>query len=109
MLRDLSLTIPSSIYLTTMTITQPVDTPDSVVGAWGNSGLASITLHGQAAKLTDVAAWLDSLTKAKYYGDPYVTTAVRPDVKKDTAFQFDSTVLITPVALTDRYAAKAGS
>jgi Tfp pilus assembly protein PilN len=108
-LRDLSLTIPSSIFLTTMTITQPVDTPDSVIGAWGNSGLASITFHGQAMKLTDVAAWLDSLTKAKYYGDPYATTAVRPDVKKGTAFAFDSTVLITPVALTNRYAAKAGS
>lgn len=108
-LRDLSLSIPSSIYLTTLNVTQPLDTPGSVAGAWGTTGLASVSFHGSASSLNDVAAWLDSLTKTKYYSDPYVTVAVRGDAKKDTPFQFDSTVLVTPSALTNRYAAKAGS
>jgi Tfp pilus assembly protein PilN len=108
-LRDLSLSIPSSIYLTTLNMTQPIDTPGSVSGAWGGTGVVGVSFHGSAGTLNDVAAWLDSLTKTKYYSDPYVTVAARGDAKKDSRFQFDSTVLITPQALTNRYAAKAGN
>lgn len=107
-LRDLSLSIPSSIYLDTLTMTQPVDAPDSVRGAWGGTGITSVTFHGTAPTLNDVAAWLDSLTKSKYYSDPYVTAAIRADVKATTPFAFDSSVIITPRALTHRYADKAG-
>lgn len=108
-LRDLSLSIPSSVYLQTFTITQPVDTPGTVAGAWGGLGITNVTVHGTAGTLNDVAAWLDSLTKSTYYADPYVTTANRGDVKKATPFTFDGSVIITPKALTNRYADKAGS
>ena len=107
-LKDLSLTIPSTIHLETMSIIQPVDSPGTVLGSWGNSGQASITFHGTANSFTDVAAWLDSLTKAAYYSDPYVTVANRTTVGA-APFVFDSSVLITAKALTNRYADKAGS
>ena len=108
-LRDLSLSIPSTVYLTTMTVAQPVDTPGTVIGAWGGAGVANITFHGQVGKLNDVAAWLDSLTKSKYYSDPYVTVATRLSAGATQPFQFDSSVIVTSKALTGRYPDKAGS
>jgi Tfp pilus assembly protein PilN len=108
-LRDMSLSIPSSVYLDTLTLTQPVDTPGSVKGAWGGPGVASISFHGSAPKLNDVAAWLDSLTKSAYYSDPYVTVASRVAPDPSEPFLFDSSVVVTSKALTNRYANKAGS
>jgi Tfp pilus assembly protein PilN len=108
-LRDLSLSIPSTVYLTTMTVAQPVDTPGTVIGAWGGAGVANITFHGQVGKLNDVAAWLDSLTKNKYYSDPFFTVATRLSAGATQPFQFDSSVIVTSKALTGRYPDKAGS
>lgn len=107
-LNDLSLTIPSTVTLGTMTILQPVDAPGSILGSWGNNGQASITFHGQTKSFTDVAGWLDSLAKTAYYSDPYVTLATRVNIGEQP-FSFDSTVLITSKAFTNRYSNKAGS
>ena len=109
LLRDLSLSLPSTIFLDTLTMTQPVDAPGSVKGAWGGAGVATISFHGQAGALNDVAAWLDSLAKNAHYSDPYVTTATRTATGPTQPFLFDSSVILTSKALTNRYADKAGN
>lgn len=108
-LRDLSLTIPRSVYLDTLTVTQPVDTPGSVKGAWGGAGVTSIVFHGTAPVLNDVAAWLDSLTKSGYYSDPYVNAANRLAAGSKNPFQFDSSVVVTDKQLTHKYDNKGGN
>ncbi|MEI7647948.1 MAG: hypothetical protein WCJ48_06640, partial [Actinomycetes bacterium] len=64
-LGDLSLTIPSNVGLTSMTIRQ--DPATSVTSALGATGIATVSFEGQASSSKSVATFLDSLAKQKGY------------------------------------------
>jgi len=109
-LNDLSLRMPAGVWLSSLAITQTVDTPFSTAGAWGTPQLASVKASGIALNLNDVAGWLDALARGSSYTDPWVGNAtVSGSLGTTGQWSFDSTVGITAKALSNRYAQKAGS
>ena len=109
-LNDLSLGMPSGVWLTNLTITQPVDAPGSLKGAWGNVSQGTVTLAGSASNLPQVAGWLQALAGQKSYTDPYLTTTQGTGTAKSTgSYQFTSSVGLSDAALASPDATKAGS
>ncbi len=105
-LNDLSLTMPTGVWLTNITATQAVDTPGSVKGAWGNAADGTVVLKGHASTLPQVAGWLQALAGQHSYTDPYltVTNAVVAGAPESvTGYDFTSSVAISPKALSNRY------
>jgi Tfp pilus assembly protein PilN len=109
-LNDLSLRMPAGVWLTSLSVTQPVDAPNSLLGAWGNPQLAAVKASGTALSLNDVAGWLDSLARGGTYTDPWVGNASVSGASSSAGqWNFDSTVGLTAKALSNRYTQKAGS
>jgi Tfp pilus assembly protein PilN len=109
-LNDLSLRMPAGVWLTSLTVSQPVDLPNSTSGAWGTPQLAAVKASGVAMNLNDVAGWLAALARGGDYTDPWVGNAtVSTTGASSGQWIFDSTVGITSKALSNRYAQKAGS
>lgn len=119
-LNDLSLTIPSSVRLTTMTVTQPVPLPgaevatttedSTVVSPLGTPGIATIVFEGNAASYNAVAAWLQTLARQNGYTDPTVTQ-IENSTEENMAgnvYSFSSSVTVTEDALSGRYTSTAG-
>jgi len=108
-LNDLSLGMPQGIWLTNVTIQQPVDAPGSTKGAWGNPSLGTVTMQGSASNLPQVAGWLQALAAQKSYTDPYLTTTQGTGTASaNGSYTFTSSVGISDRALSHRYD-KAGS
>jgi Tfp pilus assembly protein PilN len=108
-LNDLSLGMPAGVWLTNVTITQPVDQPASTKGAWGNVTEGTVQLQGSASNLPQVAGWLQALAAQKSYLDPYLTTTQGSGNSSTSgSYTFTSSVGISDRALTHRYD-KAGS
>jgi Tfp pilus assembly protein PilN len=115
-LNDLSLKIPNSVWLTTMTVTPneaaAVAGPAPVAGAAAGylvPGVGAVAFDGHALKHNDVAAWLDSLAKQKGYTQPYFTESVKEKIGSREVVRFKSQVTVTDDALSKRYIQKAGS
>jgi len=113
-LNDLSLKIPSNVWLTTMTVA-PNEAAGlgtaPVAGAAGylQSGVGAVTFDGRAMKHNDVAVWLDSLAKQKGYTQPYFTESAKEKIGTRDVVRFKSQVTVTEDALSKRYIQKAGS
>jgi len=114
-LNDLSLTIPSTVRLTTMTVVQPVPTDATstdvgLTSPLGTPGVAVITFEGKATSYDAVAAWLQSLMKQKGYADPTVTEVVQDETQdlSGDVFLFKSSVTATADALSGRYTTTTG-
>lgn len=103
-LNDLSMTIPGKVWLTNVGISEDVDGISPPVGAWGNPGVAHLTVQGIAYRYPDVAAWLQMLGKGKYYTDPYFSDAhANQPIGTHANVGFTSDVVITPTAYSNRY------
>ena len=103
-LNDLSMTIPDKVWLSTATITQDVDGTSPPVGAWGNTGIATLTVDGFGYDYPDVASWLQMLGKGKYYTDPYFSDAHQGElIGTHKNVLFTSNVIITEKAYSGRY------
>jgi Tfp pilus assembly protein PilN len=118
-LNDLSLKVPSKVWLTSMTVTQEVD-PAAATGATAatgttetpeylTEGLGTITFEGRGYRHNDVAAWLDALAKQKGLTQPYFTNSTKDAVGDENSVKFSSQATITEQALSQRYTKKAGS
>jgi Tfp pilus assembly protein PilN len=113
-LNDLSLRVPSKVWLTSMTVTQDVDavaaaapvTPESAVLT---PGIGSVTFSGKGFTHNDVAAWLNALAKQKGLTQPYFTSSQVEDIGTEKAVTFESQATITEESLSGRYTQKAGS
>jgi Tfp pilus assembly protein PilN len=109
-LNDLSLGMPTGVWLTNITITQPVDAPGSIKGAWGNSAEGTVIMQGASSNLPQVAGWLQALAAQKSYTDPYLQTAQGTGTTSSSgSYTWTSTVSLSDKALSHRYAPKAGS
>ena len=118
-LNDVSLRIPSKVWLTSMTVTQNVDvtalppaaTSTGVPTAqpYLEEGIGSVTFEGKGTTHNDVAAWLDSLAKQKGLTQPYFTSSKKEPIGEEDAVTFSSQATITEDALSKRYDEKAGS
>jgi Tfp pilus assembly protein PilN len=121
LLNDLSLTIPNGVWLTGLTVEQPVqpvnpdgsvstDTAEPVTSPFGAAGIASVAFEGYGLQVNDVAAWLDALTKQNVYIDPAFSEATKEEVQGTgtEAVAITSGVTVTEDAYSNRYTAKAG-
>ena len=103
-LNDISLTIPSKVWLTQVTIAQDVDGVAPPLGSWGDAGVARLGVQGVAFRYPDVAAWLQMLGKGKYYTDPYFSDAHAGEpIDGHPNVGFTSDVIVTPKAYSNRY------
>ncbi len=108
-LNDLSLTIPSNVWLKSVTVTQNVDGTTPATSPLGSPAIGTVTVTGVAYKHGDVASWLSSLSKSDYYVDPYFTSSIlgAPINDKDVV-DFTSSVSVTDEAYSNRYLKSGG-
>ncbi len=109
-LTDLSLRIPSTVWLSQVTVgpaAAAAPAGPAVVGAV--PAVATITFTGIALSHDDVALWLDSLAKEKGWSDPYFSTSVEQYIGSHQTYTFTSSVTVTAAALSGRYAIPARS
>lgn len=108
-LNDLSLTIPSDVWLKTITVTQDVDGTTPLVSPLGTPAVATVTVTGIGYRHNNTAQWLSSLTKSDYYTDPYFSSsAVTEPIDDQKLVEFSSTVSMTHLAYSNRYTTKSG-
>jgi Tfp pilus assembly protein PilN len=105
-MNDISLRIPANLWL----VDAKFDS--SKPGVDGSVGTVSFT--GKAFGHTDVAAWLDALSKEKGYVDPYFSKSEKEAFDPSHPSQprlidYDAKVTLTATALSGRYSnTKAG-
>jgi Tfp pilus assembly protein PilN len=103
-LNDIADTIPSKVWLTSVTLTQDVDGLAPPVGPLGDPGVAQMNVVGVGFTYPDVAAWLQELGGGKYYTDPYFSDAhLNPPIGTHPNVGFSSTVVLTHKAYSNRY------
>ena len=112
-LADLSLRIPDNVWLTGITATEagastapPVQSATPTLTA---AGIGTVTFTGVAFSHDDVANWLDMLAKEHGWADPYFTNSTEQDLGSKKAYQFTSSVQLTPAAVCKSCAKPAGS
>ncbi|MDX6225543.1 MAG: type pilus assembly protein PilN [Frankiales bacterium] len=114
-MNDLSLTVPSNVWLTSVTITQTAGAPAGPTSAAGagapvfDAGIGTITFNGVAMSHDDVAVWLESLAKEKGYANAYFTNSTEVGLYSHKVYNFTSSVTVTPGAYSGRFSKPAGS
>ena len=112
LLNDLSLTVPSNVWLSSLayTSTPPVaSTATPVAGApVAATGVGTFTASATAFSHDDVAVWLESIAGLKAYASPYFSTSTEGLLGTRKAVTFTSTAVLTPAALSGRYTDPAG-
>ncbi|HWC33204.1 MAG TPA: PilN domain-containing protein [Mycobacteriales bacterium] len=114
-LNDLSFRMPSNVWLTNLSVspTSTTAAPPAAPATLGSSAapaavvpIATITFSGIGFKHDDVAAWLDSMAKEKSFSDPTFGNSTESTVGTHPVVDFSSTVIVTSVAESGRYAAQ---
>jgi Tfp pilus assembly protein PilN len=107
-LTDLSLRVPSNIWLTQMQVSQAYSGGTGApTGATSNDPLAptdtigTITYTGYALTQRDVATWLDALSRLSDGIYPYVTQSAAATIGDTDVVQFTSSVLVKNSALVN--------
>jgi Tfp pilus assembly protein PilN len=116
LLNDLSLSMPSKIWLKSLTINQTLGAASTgaggssaVKGAFGTPGIGTVTFEATGPAYNDVAVWLESLRKQPAYADATFTKASESAIGPTRVVNFSSSVTITDKAYSNRYTQKAGS
>jgi Tfp pilus assembly protein PilN len=113
-LNDLSLSVPSKVWLTEMSMKQNVDDAALVAATPADTGylqpgLATLSFTGKGFTHNDVAAWLDALSKQRGLSQPYFTSSIKEPVGTKDSVTFSSSATVTDEALSKRWTQKAGS
>jgi Tfp pilus assembly protein PilN len=98
-LTDLRVTIPSTIWLTDLQMAQGAGQPGALEDP---NQLASITFSGKALRQSEVATWLETLSKIKGNASPYFSTTTSNYIGQAQVTEFTSTVTITSDRLSGR-------
>jgi Tfp pilus assembly protein PilN len=109
-LTDLSLRVPSNVWLTNMTATETVPgtagaAPSTAAGASPllPSGLGTVSFSGVAFSHDDVATWLDALAREKGFVNPYFSSSTKGTIGPRSVVNYVSQVTLTEAALSGRY------
>jgi len=112
LLNDLSLTIPSNVWLSTLAYTAaPPAAPASVPVAGAPAAAPSVgtfTATATAFSHDDVAVWLEAVAGLKSYANPYFSTSTEGLLGRRKVVNFSTTAVLTPAALSGRYADRTG-
>jgi Tfp pilus assembly protein PilN len=118
LMHDLSLSVPSAVWLKGMTFTQAVPAAQTTA-AVGTAGAAApvaaptsigtVTFTGVGFDHNDLALWLESLSGLKAYSDPYFSSSTEALLNNSRkVVNFSSTANLTPAALSGRYTKPLG-
>jgi Tfp pilus assembly protein PilN len=110
-LNDLSITLPSNIWVTNVAITEngvpggagSNSSAATAASAASASGLGTLSIQGDALSFNDVAVWLETLAKEKGYTNVWLTQGNTQVIGDQNVIQFTSTVTFTPDVLSKRY------
>lgn len=114
-LNDLSLTIPNSTRLTSMTaLNDAADaqlsgavatTEGAALTSLGETKMGSISFTGRSEDFDAVAAWLQSLARQNGYLEPYVQSVVKGESEgaKGTWYVVESNTQLSPEAASMRF------
>lgn len=109
-LTDLSLMIPSNVWLSSIQASETSPSTGVAAAAPGaTSGYGTVTFTGTAFSHDDVATWLESLAKEPGYTDPYFSNSTEQLDGPRVVVKFSSTVTLTQQALSGRAAAQVGN
>jgi len=103
LLNDLSLSIPSNVWIKNLVFSQ-----ESGAGAAATTtpGIGTLTVTGVGFSHDDVAVWLESLAgqnDGKTYADPYFSNSTETLLGTRRTVNFTSSATLTPQALSHRY------
>jgi Tfp pilus assembly protein PilN len=115
-LNDLSLRIPSNVWLTNATANES-GTPGATGGAapaastatGAAAGIGSVSFEGVAFQHDDVAAWLNALAREKGFDSPTFSSSSESMIGSRKVVDFTTSANVTSKALSNRYTSKAGS
>jgi Tfp pilus assembly protein PilN len=111
-LNDLSLRIPSNVWMSVIQATESTDDAGPASGTAAPGATApnygNILFTGQALAHDDVAKWLDSLAKEKGFSQPSFTGSLLTRATDPNVYTYNSSTLLNDHALSNRYT-KAGS
>jgi len=111
MLNDVSLSIPSNVWITELVFTQTAPKAAPAASTRVPTAvppLGTLTVSGTAFAHDDVAAWLDALGGLKTYSNPYFSQATEKLIGTRKVVEFSSTAELTNKALSGRYTARQG-
>jgi hypothetical protein len=120
LMHDISLSIPSTVWLKGMTFTQAAPAAPTTAGTQtaGTAGaattpaaaasLGTVTFLGVGFDHNDLALWLESLAGLKAYSDPYFSASTEELLTQRKVVNFTSTGNLTPAALSGRYTKPLG-
>ncbi len=112
-LTDLSLTVPSQVWLTSFNAQEnpaATGTPTAasgpaaaiLPGVAGPGTYGTVTISGVALHRDDVATWLETLARERGYAAPFASTITESTIGGTVVYRFTSTVTLTPAALWGR-------
>jgi Tfp pilus assembly protein PilN len=107
-LTDLSLRVPSNVWLTNVTATESgpgaVGAPTTAVPSpLVQSGIGTVQFSGVAFSHDDVASWLDALAKEKGFTQVYFSSSTKGLIGTRPVVNFVSQASLSAAALSGRY------
>jgi Tfp pilus assembly protein PilN len=103
LLNDLSLSVPSNVWIKNLVFSQ---TPPTATGGAPAAGIGTLSVTGVGFNHDDVAVWLESLAdqnNGKTYVDPYFSNSTEALLGTRKTVNFTSTATLTPNAYSHRY------
>jgi len=111
-LNDLTSAMPADAWLTSLTMTQPVDSSDqsatSPAPVLTTPGIASLTYAGVGRSYPAIAAWLDAQEYITTSDDPYVTNSADSKIGEADVVTFTTTASVNTSAYSGRYNSTQG-
>jgi Tfp pilus assembly protein PilN len=117
LLNDLSLTIPSTVWLKSLTYAStapgaatPGSAPGAAVSYNGAAPIGTLSVTGIGFSHDDVALWLDSIAGlSKTYANPYFTNSTEALIGSRTSVNYSATAVVLSSAQSGRFKNLAGS
>ncbi len=117
MLNDLSLRLPSDVWLTAIQASEVVPGIGTAAGAGSATALpgaaasdiGTVAFSGVGLRHDNVAAWLDAMSKEHGFTQPTFTGSTEVAIGTHTVVDFGSSVILDSKALSGKYTQKAGS
>lgn len=114
-LNDLSLRIPSDIWLSVVQATESTGTASTSTSTpaptslTGPTSYGTVSFSGFGLAHDDVARWLDAIAPERGFSDVLFSDSTETAIGSRTVYKFDSSVALTSKALSNRYTQKASS
>jgi len=103
-MNDISLHLPRTVWVQSLTVAPATQGAAATPAAPAAAGPAyTVTVSGKAAKVTDVADWLEVLAARTGWSDPAFTTAQVQVEGGRKVVTFESTAQVGAAALSRRY------